>query len=174
MTVTQQEDDSAVTPSNLPKFGQNKYKVAAAAQNKRMQNIKDTLQEMLSLQKEAKAEMTKFKAFQEDTIKTVQSIMVAVEDQGTEAKKNQKITDDRLMQVRQLLALFNNMMNFPKQQSELLRQKMPRPLLPPEEDNITIAKDSEDSEGDQDYDNNNTNKNAPKSDDKMKVVAGGN
>ena len=72
----------------MPKFGQNKYKVAAAAQNKRMQNIEEALQEMLSLQKEARVEMKKFKEFQVETIETVQSIMDKVESQGITAKKD--------------------------------------------------------------------------------------
>jgi hypothetical protein len=84
-TAIQQEDESTVTPSNIPKFGHNKYKVAAAAQNKRMQNIEETLQEMLSLQKEGKVEMAKFKDFCVETIDTVQSIMDEVKSQGMEA-----------------------------------------------------------------------------------------
>ena len=172
LTATQQEDESTVTPSNMPKFGQNKYKVAAAAQNKRMQNIEETLQEMLSLQKEAKVEMAKFKDFQVKTINTVQSIMDGVESQGVEAKKNKEDTDNKLMQFRKSIALFDSMMTTPKQQqSELLRRKMPRPSLPPEEDSMKIA---EDSEEEHDNDNKNTNNKAPKSNDKVRVVAGGN
>ena len=172
LTATQQEDESTVTPSNMPKFGQNKYKVAAAAQNQRMQNIEETLQEMLSLQKEAKVEMAKFKDFQIETIDTVQTIMDEVESQGIKAKKNKEDTDNKLMQFRKSIALFDSMMNTPtQQQSESPRRKMPRPSLPPEEDNMKIA---ENSDEERDNDNINTNKKAPKSDDKTKVVAGGN
>jgi hypothetical protein len=130
LTATQQEDESTVTPSNLPKFGQNKYKVAAAAQNKRMQNIEETLQQVLSLQKEAKVEMSKFKDFQTETIGTVQSIMDEVESQGAAAKRNKEDTDNKLMQFRKSIALFDSMMTTPtQQQSESPRRKMPRPSL---------------------------------------------
>ena len=170
MTATQQEDESTVTPSNIPKFGHNKYKVAAAAQSKRMQNIEETLHEMLNLQKEAKVEMTKFKDFQVETIDAVQSIMDEVEAQGVTAKKNKADTDDKLMQFRKSLALFDNMMNDSKQQNESPPRKMSRPSLPPENNNMKIAEES-DEESDQSMYSTNT---APKSDDKTKVVAGGN
>jgi hypothetical protein len=172
LTATQKEDESTVTPSNMPKFGQNNYKVVAAAQKKRMQNIEEMLQEMLSLQKEAKVEMAKFKDFQTETIGTVQSIMDKVKSQGVEAKRNKEDTNNKLMQFRKLIALFDSMMTTAKQQqSESPRRKMPRPSLPPEEYNMKIA---EDSEEEQDSDNKTTINKAPKSDDKMKVVAGGN
>ena len=171
MTATQQEDDSTVTLSNMPKFGQNKYKVAAAAQNKRMQNIEETLHEMLSLQKEAKVEMTKFKDFQVETIDAVQSIMDEVEAQEVTAKENKAETDEKLMQFRKLIALFDSMMNTPKQQkSESPRRKMPRPSLPPKDSNMKIAEESN-RESDQSMHSNNT---APRSNDIKKVVAGGN
>jgi hypothetical protein len=43
--------------TNLPKFGANKYKVAAAAQDKRMQKIKENLEIMIQLQKRSQAEI---------------------------------------------------------------------------------------------------------------------
>jgi hypothetical protein len=144
--------------------------VAAAAQSKRMQNIEETLQEMLNLQKEAKVEMTKFKDFQVETIDAVQSIMDEVEAQGATAKKNKADTDDKLMQFRQSLALFDNMMNDSKQQKESPPRKMSRPSLPPETIHMNNAEES-DEESDQSMHSTNT---APKSDDKTKVVAGGN
>ena len=135
--------------------------MAAAAQNKRMQNIEETLQEMLSLQKEAKVDMAKFKDFQIETIDTVQTIMDEVESQGIQAKKNQEDTDNKLMQFRKSIALFDSMMHEPKQkqQSESPRRKMPRPSLPPEEDSMKIA---EDSKEEQDNDNKNTKKRRPR------------
>ena len=97
--------------------------------------------------------------------------MEAVEEQGMEAKQNKADTDDKLMQFGKSLALFDNMMNTPpKQQNELPRQKMPRPSLPPEDNDMAIA-DESDGESDKSMHSNNT---APKSDDKKKVVAGGN
>jgi hypothetical protein len=76
------------------------------------------------------------------------------------------------MQFRKSIALFDSMMTTPKQQqSDSPRCKMPRPSLPPEEDNMKIAKDSKEE---QDSNNKTTNNKAPKSDDKMKVAAGGN
>ena len=131
-----------MTPSTMPKFEQNKYKVAAAAQNKRMQNIEETLHEMLSLQKEAKVEMKKVKEFQVKTIDTVQSIMDKFESQGVDAKKNKADTDNKLMQFRKLIALFDSMMMTPEQQqSESSRRKMPRPSLSPEEVKMTIREE---------------------------------
>ena len=76
------------------------------------------------------------------------------------------------MQFRKSIALFDSMMEKPQQKSESPRRKMPRPSLPPEDQKMSTK---EDSEEEQEYeDNSYTNNKAPKSDDKMKVVAGGN
>jgi hypothetical protein len=171
MTATQSEEESTITPSNLPKFGHNKYKVAAAAQDKRMQNIEESMKAMLTLQRETKTEMEKFKTFQGETIETVHSIMEAVEEQGIEAKKSQKETDAKLKQFRSALALFDGMMNNHQGRNESPRRKNPRPTIPPEDNDMNIAEqsDTEDS-----FASIHSTTTAPKSDDEMTVAAGGN
>ena len=72
-------------------------------------------------------------------------------------------TDDKLMQFRKSIAIFDSMMTKPEpQQSESRRRKMSRLSLPPEEEKMTIE---EDSEGEQENDKTNSNNNASKSDD---------
>ena len=75
------------------------------------------------------------------------------------------------MQFRKSIALFDSMMEKPQQKSESPRRKMPRPSLPPEDQKMSTEEDSEEQEYEE---NSYTNNKAPKSDDKMKVVAGGN
>ena len=98
--------------------------------------------------------------------------MDEVEAQGAKAKKDNEDTDNKLTQFRKSIALFDSMMTpTEQQQSESPRRKMSRPSLPPEEDKMTIE---EDSEGEHEKGNKHTGNNAPKSDDKKEVVAGGN
>jgi hypothetical protein len=171
MTATQSEEESTITPSNMPKFGHNKYKVAAAAQDERMQNIEESMKVMLSLQKKTTTEMEIFKTFQGETIDTVHSIVEAVEEQGIEAKQNKKETDAKLKQFQSALALFDGMMNHPQERKESPRRKNPRPSLPPKDIIMNIAEQSDAEESSTSINSNTT---APKSGDEMKVAAGGN
>ena len=115
--------------------------------------------------------MEKFKTFQGETIDTVHSIMEAVEEQGIEAKKSKKETDAKLKQFRSALALFDGMMNNHQGRNESPRRKNPRPTIPPKDNNMNIAEQSNTKDS---YASINSTTTAPKSDDEMTVAAGGN
>jgi hypothetical protein len=162
-TATTQEDEcDKVTNKNIPKFGHNKYKAAAALQASQMQKLEEGMENMLKLQRESKEE---FKTFKEETVQRVTKCVTAINTHTTQAKK-----DNKLAQFQKSLALFDSMMAQSQQEQESPPRKISRPTIPPEGD---YTRTTEDDDNDS-YATLSSQNQAPQSDDEMNVVAGGN
>jgi hypothetical protein len=175
-TITPEEPKGdTANNTNLPKFGANKYKVAAAAQDKRMQKIEENLEIMIQLQKRSQAEIQAdincVKEHQNVTKEILTTLGEEVSNNFKQIQKNKKDTDDTLKKFRAALALLDQAMDKPASK-ESPRRKIRRPTLPPEDVNMQGNEDSDDASYGS-VNSFNSNK-APRSDDEMTVAAGGN
>jgi hypothetical protein len=165
--TTQGDECDEATNKNIPKFGHNKYKAAAALQASKMQKLEEGMENMLKLQRESKEE---FKTFKDETVQRVTECVAAINTHTAQAKKDKKDTDNKLAQFRKSLALFDSMMAQSQQEQESPPRKISRPTLPPEGDHMETTEDDDDDS----YATINSQNQAPRSDDEMNAVAGGN
>jgi hypothetical protein len=161
--------------TNLPKFGANKYKVAAAAQDRRMQKIEENLEIMIQLQKRSQAEIQTdincVKEHQNATKVILTTSGEEVSNNFQQIQENKKDTDNTLKKFQAALVLLDQAMDKPTSK-ESPRRKIRRPTLPPKDINMHDDEDGDDeSYGSVNSLNNNK---APRSDDEMTVAAGGN
>ena len=177
VTTTQEEETDEPTNKNIPKFGVNKYKAAAAAQDQRMQKIEENLEIMIKLQHQAqtelKTEMLDLKQNQHGTNGVLEAVVKSCDRNRMQIASYKKETDNTLRQFRESLALLDQLMPQQTNKNESPRRKIRRPTLPPEEPNMSVEENSDD-ESDAPASSTNNSHQAPKSDDEMKVAAGGN
>jgi hypothetical protein len=177
MTATTTQDEEGVEETqniNLPKFGINKYKAAAAAQDKRMQKIEANLEIMIKLQQQTQTEMQEemkdLKNHQTGTKAVLEAVVESCSKNRQQLEDHKKDTDNRLQKFRESLLLLDLAMDKPSS-TESPRRKNPRPTLPPEETSMSVD-DNSDEESDGNAQPKQTP--APKSDDQTRVAAGGN
>jgi deoxyribodipyrimidine photolyase len=176
MTPSTQGEEGADEPTttNQQKTGVNKYKVAAAAQDKRMQNIEENLETMILLQKQAQTEMRDLQQHQAGTKAVLEAVVDSCAKNRTQIEEFKEETENTLMRFRESLALLDQAMAKPTNAASP-RRKIRRPTLPPEDADMYEDDDSDAaSNGVQQHHHNNKNNKAPKSDDEMTVAAGGN
>jgi hypothetical protein len=159
----------------LPKFGANKYKVAAAAQDKRMKKIEENLEIMIQLQKRSQAEIQAdincVKEHQNVTKEILTTLGEEDSNNFKQIQKNKRDTDDTLKKFRAALVLLDQAMDKAASR-ESPRRKIRQPTLPPKDVNMQGDEDSDDASYGS-VNSFNTNK-APRSNDEMTVATGGN
>ena len=174
-STREEEETNEQTETSASKLGVNKYKAAAAAQDKRMQKIEENIETIIKLQMETKAEMkaemSEMKGHQEGTKQVIGAVVEAVNKNRKQIAADKKETDNTLKKFREALILLDKAMDKPSN-TESPRRKISRPTLPPEEANTDMGEDSDGESQGSEYTTKSTN--APRSDDEMTVAAGGN
>jgi hypothetical protein len=170
-TPPQDEKTNETKSTGTQKVGTNKYKVAAAEQDNRMRNIEKNIATMINIQQHAQGviqeELQTIKNHQDATKEALEAVVEAVAMNQRHIQANKKETDNTLKMFRASLVLLDQAMD-KTHSSESPPRKISRPTIPPEDHNMSNDNNSDsDSFG-------SISTNAPKSDDKMKVVAGGN
>ena len=176
-TSTPEEGTEDTPNKNIPNFGKNKYKVAAAAQDKRMEKIEQNLELMIKLQQETKAEMhTELEIVKEQQHGTKAVLTMVIEECNTNRKQiaaDKEETDDTLRIFRECLLRLDQAMDKPKS-NQSPRRKIARPTKPPEHANMSVTENSDDESFGTIQSHHTPPNTAPRSDVEMRDVAGGN
>jgi hypothetical protein len=171
-TTTTQTEPEETTNSNTQKHGANKYKIAAETQDQRMKKMESNIETIIRLQQQTKAEMqddmTRVKDHQDATKVALVAVFETVTENRKQIEANKKETDNTLRMFRASLALLDQAMDKPSG-AESPPRKISRPTIPPEDKHM-----SNEEESDSDSLGSISINLAPKSDDQMHVVAGGN
>jgi septal ring factor EnvC (AmiA/AmiB activator) len=143
-----------------------------------MQKIEANLEIMIKLQQQTQIEMQEemkdLKNHQTGTKAVLGAVVESCNKNQQQLEDHKKDTNNRLQKFRESLLLLDLAMDKPSS-TKSPRRKNPRLTLPPEQTNMSVDNNSdEESYGTVQPKPNTAPNTAPKSDDEMRVAAGGN
>jgi hypothetical protein len=90
MMTPDQKETNGTNTNNIPKFGAIKYKVAASAQTKRINNLEECISKMVGMQERTHEKISLVVKSNEETNKEVRKLAITVNKNKKEDKKEKK------------------------------------------------------------------------------------